>query len=57
MSDVFRILTEIQIQVANKPELGKLDAQIKNVIADQKTLNTTAAALTKEIAATNSLAQ
>ncbi|MDI9537016.1 MAG: tape measure protein, partial [Bacteroidota bacterium] len=57
MSDVFRILAEIQLQVAGKPELDKLDAQIKNVTADQKTLNATAAALTKEIAATNSLAQ
>ena len=57
MSDVFRILAEIQLQVAGKPELDKLDTQIKNVTADQKTLNATAAALTKEIAATNSLAQ
>ena len=57
MSDVFRILAEIQLQVAGKPELDKLDAQIKNVTTDQKTLNATAAALTKEIAATNSLAQ
>jgi len=57
MSDVFRILAEIQLQVAGKPELDKLDAQIKNVTADQQRLNATAAALTKEIAATNSLAQ
>jgi hypothetical protein len=57
MSDVFRILAEIQLQVAGKPELDKLDAQIKNVTTDQQRLNATAAALTKEIAATNSLAQ
>lgn len=30
MSDVFRILAEIQLQVAGKPELDKLDTQIKN---------------------------
>jgi hypothetical protein len=57
MSDTFRILAEIQLQVAGKPELDKLDAQIKNVTTDQQRLNATAAALTKEIAATNSLAQ
>lgn len=57
MSDVFRILAEIQLQVAGKPELDKLDTQIKNVTTDQQRLNATAAALTKEIAATNSLAQ
>ena len=39
MSDVFRILAEIQLQVAGKPELDKLDAQIKNVTADQKTIH------------------
>ena len=54
MSDVFRILTEIQIQVANKPELANLQKSIQSVTTDQQKLNATAAALRVEIANTNS---
>ena len=54
MSDVFRILTEIQIQVANKPELATLQKTIQSVTTDQQKLNATAAALRTEIAKTNS---
>ena len=57
MADVFRILTEIQLQVAGRPELDRLHTEIRNVTTDQQRLNATAAALTREIANTNSLAQ
>ena len=53
MADVFRILTEIQIQVANKPELATLQKTIQSVTTDQQKLNATAAALRTEIAKTN----
>lgn len=53
MADIFRILTEIQIQVANKPELANLEKSIKTVTIDQQKLNATAAALRTEIANTN----
>jgi len=45
------------LQVAGKPELDRLHTEIRNVTTDQQRLNATAAALTREIANTNSLAQ